>query len=868
MWREVIDWLTEPSAKAVLGRVNARREETRALSDAALRAKTGEFKARLEKGERLFSLMPEAFAAVREAARRTIGLEPFDVQILGGVQLAKGRIVEMKTGEGKTLVATLPACLHALAGQGVHVVTVNDYLARRDADWMGAVYAFLGLSVGCIQERMGDSPYEEGRARKAAYACDVTYGTNSELVFDLLRDNLAYSLDDVVHRGQHYAIVDEVDLLLIDEAQTPLIISGKGEEDKGIFKTVDRITRTLKEGPDYQADRKTRTAALTDEGLTRVERSLGVGSLSHPDNLPWMHAVHQSLQAHAVFGRDVEYIVEDGRVFIVDEHTGRVSEDKRFSDGLHQALEAKEGVPIQTEDVTLAKTSYQHYFLGYRTLAGMTGTAWSEREEFAKIYGRKVVRLPTHRPMVRKDYERIVFKTLEAKHNAVVEEVVEAHEAGRPVLVGSVSVAESERLSALLSRRGVPHHVLNAKQHAREAEIVVLAGARGAVTISTNMAGRGTDIMLGGNPEALAARETAPSSPAHAEALARAKRQCAEEHDAIAEAGGLYVIGTGEHESVRIDNQLRGRSGRQGDPGSSIYFVSLDDPVYQKFGRERTLPELRRLLENHPDDEPVENPRVGSALKELRKKVEIENYAIRVDVFKFDTVVAERRTSIWNWRRSLLEQGDLDAWRGEAEELAADALDAVYDELRRAPRDEADAGPPPTQDALWRLALAQLFGRALDEGTTIFDADRAHTLLVERYRARFGLGMDEPIAGWERRTLLDTIDHLWTQFLTDLERVETGIGLRGYASLDPFIEFRKEAGQLFGQFMRDVRLHAARAWLAVDPAQIREAQARRREASLAPTRDGSSGRPVRPRRERAVDRLPTLKGARRKQRRG
>lgn len=870
----MISWFSRffaSSATSLVARVNDLEPSVQRASDAELAARTTHFRQRLEKGEPLESLLPEAFATAREAARRALGMRHFDVQVQGGVELARGHIVEMKTGEGKTLVATLPAYLHALQGKGVHIVTVNDYLARRDAEWMGRVYRFLGLTVGCIQEQMGNGHREETRLRKEAYAADITYGTNSEIVFDFLRDNLAHDPGDIVQRGQHAAIVDEVDLLLIDEAQTPLIISGQGAEDTGVFVRVDAIVRKLRPGEDFQAERRTKSATLTEVGLVKVETSLGVGSLADPANLSYMHAVHQSLQAHGIFTRDVDYIVTDGgEVHIVDEHTGRVSPDKRFSNGLHQALEAKERVRVKTEDVTLAKTSYQHFFRGYTALSGMTGTAHSEKEEFRKIYQKKIVRLPTHKPMIRKDWERIIFLRMNDKHAAVADEIREMREEGRPVLVGTVSVLESEQLSRLLTRQGIPHNVLNAKQHDREAEVIAQAGREGAVTISTNMAGRGTDILLGGNPERLAADKHEPGTAEYAAALREYEALCAAEKARVVKAGGLHVIGTGEHESVRIDNQLRGRAGRQGDPGSSIFVVSLEDPVYRMFGEKQLLAELLERLAAHPPAEPVEDEDVSRALTALRKKVEVENEAIRLDVFKYDLVIHDNRQQVWAWRRKLLQTEEASQWRQSAEDLVGDLVETLCVEIEKALGKEREETTPPTEAERWRALAGRIFEweqRELPTDTP-FEISGIVSWLMERYDSRFGRETDELVRRWERYVLLMTIDRQWPQFLTDVERLEEGIFLRGYSQLDPLVEFRREVGMMFGMFLTDVRLTALRAWLNVnlhvlpDPDQMEEPS----EPARA-MRPRGGARPAA--RNRAVDRLPPLRrGAGRRKRKG
>ena len=869
MW-SLFKGLFEASDRSLLRRINRLEESFRAIPDGELATSLQLLKQRLAKGESLMALLPESFALVREAARRSLNMRHFDVQLIGGIELARGRIVEMATGEGKTLVATLAAVLHAMGGQGVHVVTVNDYLATRDAEWMGRVYRLLGLSVGVIQEEMGQSYEKELVARRAAYACDITYATNHELVFDFLRDNLAATAEEVVQRGFNFCIVDEVDLILIDEAQTPLIISGPSDENPRYFQTVDHALRRLSAQRDYTVDRKSRTASLTDEGLTRLEAALGVGSLAHPDNLHWMHAAHQALQAHAVYENDVDYIVEEGRVHIVDEYTGRVSPDKRFSDGLHQALEAKERVEIQGEDVTLAKTSYQHFFRGYPGLCGMTGTAYSEREEFRKVYFRKTRRIPSHKPMIRKDYRRLVFKTLAAKQRAVVREIAEAHVLGRPILVGSVSVRESEQLSRLLDQTEIPHQVLNAKQDDQEAAIVAQAGRMGAVTVSTNMAGRGTDIILGGNPEKLAEGEGLLGSPAYSQALERYRDVCAQEQKRIMAAGGLYVIGTGEHESVRLDNQLRGRAGRQGDPGSSAFFVSFEDPIYRAFGQMGALKQLQEMCAELPDDDPVENPQVEAILSALREKVVVENEAVRFEVLKYDTVIHEQRETAWSWRRSLLGARDMEDWRESVRDLLHDLMPRVKEAILRriSESDETgDVGLDAVKGNVWSKIVEVISGQTLgSEEKAPLNGDEAEDLLMRRYLQRFGGPSDEALMNWERQTLLQVLDKLWTQYLTDLERIDEGIGLRGYGNLDPLVEFRREAGILFDELMYNVERHAFRLWFAVNPILAAKAIAGEPESRRAARPPGG----VKSHRgAKAADRLPAVRpgGRRRRQRR-
>ena len=809
--------VVKPSVRALLRKVRRWEADWQHLSDHELRGKTDEFRNRLADGDEIFELLPEAFACVVLVAERTVGMRHFDVQVQGGIELAKGNVVEMKTGEGKTLVATLPAYLHALAGHGVHIVTVNDYLARRDAEWMGPIYDALGLSVGVIQERMGSSRVREISSRRAAYACDVTYVTNSELVFDSLRDNLASHPEEIVQRGHHFAIVDEVDLLLIDEARTPLIISGRGDDNISLIRKVDALIRSLDQGQDYEVDERHRSAFLTERGRNRVESALGVGSLHDVTNLAWTQAIYQALQAYGVYRRDIEYIVTDGEIHIVDEHTGRVSPEKRYSNGLHQAIEAKEGVAIRNENHTLAKTSYQFFFRGYAGLCGMTGTARSEHEEFRKIYQLKVVSVPTNKPMIREDYERIVYVTMEEKLRAVIEEIIDAHESGRPVLVGTVSVRESEALSARLKIHGVKHNVLNARHHEHEAVLIARAGIMGSVTISTNMAGRGTDIVLGGSPQALTDEIEQEEGLNREQALALAEARCAEERARILEAGGLLVVGTGEHDSVRIDDQLRGRSGRQGDPGSTVYFVSLEDPVYQKFGQKAVLPALFDALAGHPGDEPVEAPTVVAALTELRRKVEVENEAIRLNVFKYDAVVHDRRERIWGWRRKLLTTQEQEAWTESVGDLIDDLLARLEEEAELAEAEAGTAGRSTARER-WESILCSVLGPLPSSDlrdTVIVERQHAVDILFERYLARHAALVAAAITDWERLVLLNIIDELWTQYLHDLERVEDGIWMSSYAQRDPFVEFRKEAAVMFGQLLRDIEINALRTWLSL-----------------------------------------------------
>ncbi|HHY80469.1 MAG TPA: preprotein translocase subunit SecA, partial [Thermoanaerobacter sp.] len=661
----------EPIADKVL----SYEDQMARLTDAELRAKTDEFKNRLKNGETLDDILPEAFAVVREAAWRTLKMKHFRVQVIGGIVLHQGRIAEMKTGEGKTLVATLPAYLNALEGKGVHIVTVNDYLAKRDRDWMGKIYEFLGLSVGVILHDMG--PEE----RKKAYAADITYGTNNEFGFDYLRDNMVIYKEDMVQRELNYAIVDEVDSILIDEARTPLIISGIGEKSTDMYKLADRFVRTLRKDEDYVVDEKAKAVSLTEKGIVKAEKFFGIKNLADIENMEISHHINQALKAHAIMKRDIDYVVKDGQVIIVDEFTGRLMFGRRYSEGLHQAIEAKEGVKVERESKTLATITFQNYFRMYKKLAGMTGTAQTEEQEFRAIYGLDVVVIPTNKPMIRIDHPDVIYKTEEAKFKAVVEDIVEHHKKGQPVLVGTISIEKSEKLSAMLKKRGIPHQVLNAKYHEKEAEIIAQAGRKGAVTIATNMAGRGTDILLGGNPEFIAKKkmleegyskeiinEAAGYGPVsgeevkkarerYFELLEEAKKETEKEHDEVVKLGGLYIIGTERHEARRIDNQLRGRAGRQGDPGESRFYISLEDDLMRLFGSERVKNMMDSL--GIDDDQPIEHKILTKQIEQAQKKVEGINFDTRKHVLQYDDVMNKQREIIYAQRRKVLEGENL-----------------------------------------------------------------------------------------------------------------------------------------------------------------------------------------------------------------
>lgn len=785
--------------------VNALEDSFTALSDAELREETDRFKARLADGESLDDLLPEAFASVREAARRTLGQRHFDVQLMGGAALHLGNIAEMKTGEGKTLVATAPAYLNALTGKGVHVVTVNDYLAGYQAELMGRVYRFLGLSTGVVLG--GQNPAE----RRVQYAADITYGTNNEFGFDYLRDNMAWTTDDLVQRGHHYAIVDEVDSILIDEARTPLIISGPASGDANRwYAEFAKVVRRLQPERDYEVDEKKRTVGVLEPGIERVEDYLGIENLYESLNTPLIGFLNNAIKAKELFRRDKDYIVDRGEVLIVDEHTGRVLPGRRYNEGMHQAIEAKEGVTIKAENQTLATITLQNYFRLYEKLAGMTGTAETEAAEFQGTYKLGVVPIPTNRPMQRIDQKDFVYKNEEGKFDAVVADIVERHAQGQPVLVGTTSVEKSEYLSQKLRKQGVPHEVLNAKQHAREAAIVAQAGRKGAVTVATNMAGRGTDIMLGGNAEFmavadLAARGLEPSEnpeeyeAAWPDALEKAKQAVKAEHDEVVELGGLYVLGTERHESRRIDNQLRGRSGRQGDPGESRFYLSMQDDLMRLFNS--GLAESMMTRAGFPDDLPLESKIVTRGIQSAQAQVEARNFEIRKNVLKYDDVLSRQRTVIYDERRRVLEGEDL--------QVQVDHFlgDVVKDYVVGA----TSAGTPEQWDleALW-TALKAVYPVSITVDEVIEQAGGATRLsadLLEReilsdakhaYAEREAALGEENMRQLERRVTLSVLDRKWREHLYEMDYLKEGIGLRAMAQRDPLVEYQREGFQLFG----------------------------------------------------------------------
>lgn len=779
------------------------------MSIAELSKKTDEFRRRLEKGETLDDILPEAFAVVREVSKKTTGMRHFDAQLIGGVVLHEGRIAEMKTGEGKTLVATLSLYLNALEGKGAHLITVNDYLAKRDTQWMGPIYHSLGLTLGVIQHEesfLYDPSYESHEkrlqylrpcTRQNAYLADITYGTNNEFGFDYLRDNMKFDLRDYVQRDLNYAIVDEVDSILIDEARTPLIISGPTEESTDKYYKIDKIIPRLKKDLDYTIEEKTRTVALTDEGNSKVEAFLGVKNLYDPSNIEIVHHVNQALKAHTLFKGDVDYVVKDGEVIIVDEFTGRLMPGRRWSDGLHQAVEAKEGVKIANENQTLATITFQNYFRLYNKLAGMTGTADTEAEEFAKIYNLDVMVIPTHMPMVRSDHPDIIYKTVREKFDAVINEIIECHKKGQPVLVGTISIEKSEQLSILLKKRGIPHSVLNAKYHEKEAEIIVQAGRSGTVTIATNMAGRGTDIILGGNPKG-SAKDFLKDKKNYTEddwkqAIEKADAICQEDRGRVLTAGGLHILGTERHEARRIDNQLRGRSGRQGDPGSSRFYLSLEDDLLRIFGSERIASIMDRL--GMEEGTPIENRMVTKAIENAQKKVEAHNFDIRKHLLEYDDVMNKQRMEIYSYRKEVLAGENL---KEKVFEMIEDLLDEII----------SIYCPEESYSEEWDLqglrdALSRQFSLGFDPSRVSevmdrvsFKEDILKNIQTNYAKREKELG-DSLMRHLEKIVMLQAIDTQWKDHLLAMDHLKEGIGLRGYGQKDPLVEYKKEGFDIF-----------------------------------------------------------------------
>ncbi len=838
------------------------------LSDEELQAVTPALKQRLADGETLDDILPDAFAACREASRRVLGMEHFPVQITGGIVLHRACIAEMQTGEGKTLVATLPVYLNALAGKGVHVVTVNDYLARRDSEWMGKLYRFMGLTVGLVVHGV------TAEGRKAAYRADITYGTNNEFGFDYLRDNMVVQKEQMVQRGHAYAIVDEVDSILIDEARTPLIISGSGGDSSALYQKADQFASRLKKSVvtelddkedqdaqvdgDYVVDEKRRTATLTQEGIKKAEAFFGVENITDADNMTLLHHINQAIKARGVMKRDIDYVVRDGEVIIVDEFTGRLMIGRRYNEGLHQAIEAKEGVKVAAESKTLATVTFQNYFRMYEKLAGMTGTASTEADEFSEIYGLNIVTVPTNRPRQRQDMHDVVYKTVKGKYNAVIEQVVECHAKGQPVLVGTVSIEKSELLSRLLKAKGVPHNVLNAKNHEREAEIVAQAGKKGAVTIATNMAGRGTDIVLGGNAPYLAktkmraegfTEEQIAEADGHGEtdnedilaARARFEALLAEyqptisaEAEEVRAAGGLFIIGTERHESRRIDNQLRGRSGRQGDPGASRFFLSLEDDLLRLFGGDRVQALMDTL--NLDEDTPIENKMLTSTIESAQKKLEARNFSIRKNVLQYDDVMNQQREIIYGQRRKVLNGEDVSASLHQMMEDSIKASVAAF--LAGDVAEDWDFAALRRHYLGW-LCVESDFHYTTEQLNDLKRED-VENLLLERGKKilaikeqRYGAPIMREV---ERICLLRNVDLKWMDHIDNMDQLRQGIALRSYGQKDPVVEYRIEGFEMFDAMVESIREDTVKMLLTVE---LRTPEAPKREQVAKPTGEGA-----------------------------
>ena len=861
--------------KPKVAAINALEPEMQKLSDEQLRHKTVEFKERLKNGETLDDLLVEAFAVVREAGVRTVGMRHFDVQLLGGMVLHQGRIAEMKTGEGKTLVATLPAYLNALEGEGVHIVTVNDYLAKRDAQWMGKIYRFLGLKVGCI---IHDLDPDE---RREAYLADITYGTNNEFGFDYLRDNMCVYKERMVQRSLHYAIVDEVDSILIDEARTPLIISGRGEESSEMYVAADRFVKGLTRGEDvkeisksdqlqgieqpesgdYMVDVKHRQVSLTAEGIKKAEKYFNVESLADTENTELNHYIKQALRARSLFERDKDYVVQNGQVIIVDEFTGRLMIGRRYNEGLHQALEAKEGVKVERENKTLATITFQNYFRMFKKLAGMTGTAKTEEDEFSAIYDLDVVEIPTNKPNIRIDNKDFVYVTEEGKFRAVVQEIEQVHATGQPILVGTISVERSEYLSGLLKRKGIPHEVLNAKYHAKEAEIVAQAGKLNQITIATNMAGRGTDILLGGNPDFLARRamrqegmeeELIDEATGHAETedavilaareqyaklYAEFKKETDREHEEVVKLGGLHIIGTERHESRRIDNQLRGRAGRQGDPGSTRFYVSLKDELMRRFGMDRMEGMMTRLS---PDDAyPIENGFITKQIENAQKRVEASNFDTRKNVLRYDDVMNKQREVIYGERRKVLMGEDLkDQFTSMIRETVESIVNAYASEHSKPEEWDISAIEKEMSDLCGADATGLLHSASLKRRSDLCDCCMT---FAERARAKKEEALSEQhidIREVERIVLLRAVDTNWMDQIDAMDQLKQGIGLRAYAQTDPANAYANEGADLFDAMIERIREEAVRNLMHV---QVRRAPVERKQVAKpvdTPSPDG------------------------------
>ena len=874
VFKKIFGTSSQREVKAIMplvDKVLALEEEYKALSDHELQAKTGEFKERLQKGETLDDILPEAFAACREADWRVLGMRPYPVQIIGGIILHQGRIAEMKTGEGKTLVATLPAYLNALSGKGVHIVTVNDYLAKRDSEWMGKVYRFMGLTVGLVIHGV------MGQAKKDAYAADITYGTNNEFGFDYLRDNMAIYKAELMQRGHAFAIVDEVDSILIDEARTPLIISGMGEQSTQLYTLADNFAAGLKPlvkatvddkeqeeediDADYVVNEKARAVTLTARGIAKAEKAFNVENLADPENTTLSHHINQAIKAHGVMKKDIDYVVKDGQVIIVDEFTGRLMFGRRYNEGLHQAIEAKEHVEVANESKTLATITFQNYFRLYDKLSGMTGTAMTEEEEFGTIYELDIVEIPTNKPVQRVDHHDVVYKTEAGKLRAVVNQIAECHEKGQPVLVGTVSIEKSEQLSEMLKKRGIKHNVLNAKNHEKEAEIVAQAGKMGAVTVATNMAGRGTDIMLGGNAEYLAKadlrkagmsdeliaeatgyadtdnQEILDARKQYADAEAKYKESIKAEADKVREVGGLFILGTERHESRRIDNQLRGRAGRQGDPGESRFYLSLEDDIMRLFGSERVMGMMEKL--GVDEDTPIEQKMLTNAIENAQKQVESRNFQTRKNVLQYDDVMNTQREVIYKERRKVLD----------GEDLQESIQNMLHNTVENAIRGHMGEQKHMTAED-FREATAQFRNMFLkpgeleltDEELQQYDEDGLVELVVgkakEVYAAReqeFGSPLMREL---ERVLMLRVVDEYWMDQIDAMNDLKQGIGLRGYAQTDPVVAYKKEGYEMFEQMIAAIQEETLRRLFLV---RLRQNQEVKRERVAKVTGESGAG---------------------------
>jgi preprotein translocase subunit SecA len=779
--------------RPIVEQINSFEPKIQALSDPQLQAKTAEFKQRIANGQSLDDILPEAFAVVRETSKRILGMRHYDVQMIGGIMLHRGTIAEMKTGEGKTLVATSPMYLNALSGKGAHLVTVNDYLARRDAEWMGRIYNWLGLSVGLIVHDLSDAE------RKRSYNCDITYGTNNEFGFDYLRDNMKYSLEDYVQRIHNFAIVDECDSILIDEARTPLIISGPAEDNTEKYLVIRKVVPQLQRDLHFVMEEKSKTASLTEEGNTKVEQILGIENIYDPKHIEILHHLYNGLKAYHLYKKDVDYMIKDGEIVIVDEFTGRLMPGRRWSDGLHQAIEVKENVQIKRENQTLATITFQNYFRMYSKLSGMTGTADTEAVEFKKIYNLDVSVIPTNKGVGRVDKNDIIYKTADAKYKAIIEDIKGRAEKGQPVLVGTISIEKSEEIAQALKRGGIKNNVLNARYHEKEAEIIAQAGRKGAITIATNMAGRGTDIVLGGNPEFMArAVSEDEHSPEYKQAFDKFKAQCSAEKQEVIGAGGLYIIGTERHESRRIDNQLRGRSGRQGDPGESRFYLSLDDNLLRIFQGDRIKEWMNRL--NIPEDEPIDSKMITRSVEGAQKKVEGHNFDIRKHLLEYDDVMNQQRKTIYGLRREILQGESIDEI---VKEMMGDITSHVLDLF----------ASPQVKPNEWNLeglqtALSKQFGVQLDLTSKKINSDEIDTLVSGAIKAAYEKQegqIGQVFHQIQRMILLRTIDTRWKEHLRNMDHLKEGINLRAYAQKDPLIEYKKESFKMFEELDHNIK---------------------------------------------------------------